>query len=199
MDSLKGHGEAAIQAGTLASQKALLVCTSWVAEQQAYTEMLLKLLVLRKLAMLNHSAIAVQCSPFTLNVASLLCSQKWGRGRHLKARGQLLLASTNTKGKEIYQKLVFHCLLKYCCREAVNESLSGGIFSRSSPCRAAAVLPKPFAAPSCLPRGAAPRGLHAQLPQCGGQALPPSGRQPLSPGEGACPQDFCKSIPSNIR
>lgn len=99
VDGLKGHGEVGIQAGTLALQKALLVSASWMAEWQSYTAMPLKLLVLRKPAMLNHSAISMQCSPFTCNTASLFCSQRRGWRRRLNVHRQLLLLSTSTKGK----------------------------------------------------------------------------------------------------
>lgn len=47
-------------------------------------------------------------------------------------------------------------------------------------------------------RGAAPQEHSALLPQHVGQALPPSGRQSLSPGECVCPQTFCKSVPSDV-
>ena len=79
----KGMGEAGIQAGALALQKARLVCSSWMAEGQCCTEMPLELLVLRKLAKLNHPTTSIQGSSFTLDKASLFCSQNRGRGRHL--------------------------------------------------------------------------------------------------------------------
>lgn len=58
----------------------------------------LKLLVPRKLAVLNRSDTSTHCGPSTLNLASLFCSKKQDEGA-LESAQAAFLPATSTKGR----------------------------------------------------------------------------------------------------